>query len=87
MPTGVQSVLATAFMPPAMVSSAATSTPQTVQASSVDKLTRASACAASADHVTTGDNVTTSVENDGGWCWQDTHERSIGGPIPCITRL
>jgi hypothetical protein len=79
---GFRSVLAAAFTLTAVVSWAATNTLQTVntrqtaQADSVDKLTRAGACAASAYHVATGENARLTVENDGGWCWADTHERS-----------
>ncbi len=73
---GYRSVLAATFTLTALVSWGALSARQTVQVESVDKLTRASACAASAYHVTVGENATMAVENDGGWCWADTSERS-----------
>lgn len=60
----------------ALAAWAATSARQTVHAGPADKLTRASACVASAYHVKPGENATIAIGNDGGWCWADTYERS-----------
>jgi hypothetical protein len=73
---GYRGLLAATFTLTALVSWGALSARQTVQVGPVDRLTRASACATSAYHVTAGDNATISVENDGGWCWTDTYERN-----------
>jgi hypothetical protein len=49
---------------------------QMVRADPVDKLTRATACVASAYHVALSENATMTIENDGGWCRVDSNERS-----------
>jgi hypothetical protein len=71
-----QKLLAATFTLTALVSWTATSTGETAQAESMGKLTRATACATSAYHVTAGEDATMAVANDGGWCWADTYERS-----------
>ena len=73
---GYRSLLAAALTLTALISWGALSAHQTVQAESVDTLTRAGACTTSAYHVMAGANATISVENDGGWCWADIYERS-----------
>jgi len=73
---GYRSVLATTATLVALISWGATSADPTVQADSVDKLARATACATSAYHMMAGENATMTVANDGGWCWTDTYERS-----------
>jgi hypothetical protein len=50
-----------------------------------DKLVKASVCVASAYHVMPGTNATMSVQNDGGWCWVDTYERSNWRTLSAIS--
>jgi hypothetical protein len=76
MRVGYRSVLAATIAVIALISWGATSARPTVQAGPVDKLVRATACAVYAYHVMEGSNATMAVENDGGWCWIDTYERS-----------
>jgi|HubBroStandDraft_1064217.scaffolds.fasta_scaffold56414_4 hypothetical protein len=79
MRVGYRSVLAATITLTALtgvVSWASTRAGVTVQTDAVDKLVGATACAVSAYHVMAGTNATMSVENDGGWCWVDTYERS-----------
>jgi hypothetical protein len=69
-------LLTAAFTLTALGSWAATNVGQTVPGVSVGNLTRATACAASAYHLMAGESATMTVENDGGWCWTDTYDRS-----------
>ena len=74
-----RNVLLVAFALAGVAVWAGTRVGQAVQLSKpepTDKLVRAAVCVASAYHVMAGTNATMSVENDGGWCWVDTYERS-----------
>ena len=78
---GYRNVLVAAFALTGVAAWAGTRAGQIGQADPVDKLTmdkltRATACVASAYHVAPGDNATITVKNDGGWCWVDSNERS-----------
>ena len=74
-----RNVLLVAFALAGVAVWAGTRVGQAVQLSKpepTDKLVRAAVCVASAYHVMAGTNATMSVQNDGGWCWVDTYERS-----------
>ncbi len=76
MSRGYRNVLTAMFILMTFVSWAAPIAGPAAQAESTDQPARASACAASAYHVTPGENATMTIKNDGGWCWADTYERS-----------
>jgi hypothetical protein len=73
---GYPSVLAVTATLMALIAWDATSARPTSQIEPVDRLIRATLCAASSYHVMAGTNATMSIENDGGWCWVDTYVRS-----------
>jgi hypothetical protein len=85
---GFRNVLLAAFALTGVVVWAGTRVGEAVQLSKtepVDKLVRANVCVASAYHVMAGTNATMSVQNDGGWCWIDTYERSNWRTLSAIS--
>jgi hypothetical protein len=73
---GFRNVLVVAFALTGVVAWAGTRASLTVQTDAVDKLVRSTACEVSAYHVVAGAKATMTIQNDGGWCWLDTYERT-----------
>lgn len=83
-----RNVLLVAFALTGMAVWAGTRVGQAVQLSKTEpavRLVRAAICVASAYHVMAGTNATMSIQNDGGWCWVDTYERSNWRTLSAIS--